>query len=255
MNTAWLVNVTLGALLLPPLNLILLCALGLYMRRRWPRLGLVLSIMALFVLAIFSTRFGASLFVAPLEKLNPPLQSLNATGAQAIVVLGGGRISNAPEYSGQDIPSSPTLQRLRYAAKLQRATHLPILVTGGRPDGAEVSEAAIMARVLKEEFSVPVQWLEEESNNTAENAQLSVRKLREAGVHKILLVTDAMHMERAKRSFTQVGLEVVPAPTIFRSTSRVTPVDFLPSSQWLQQTSYAMHEWLGMAWYSLRHRD
>lgn len=252
MNTAWLVNTAISTLLLPPLNLILLCALGIWMRSRWPRFGLALSAVALIALAVISTRIGASLFVTPLENLNPPLLSARAAHAQAIVVLGAGRIRNAPEYGAQDIPGSMALQRLRYAATLQRETGLPLLVTGGRPDGSTESEAAIMARVLQDDFSVPVKWQEEMSNNTAENAQFSSRILRAAGIHRILLVTDAMHMQRAKRVFEQAGLDVVPAPTIFISTTWMTPEDFLPMD--LRDATYALHEWLGLAWYSLRHR-
>lgn len=253
MSVSWMINATISALLLPPLNLILLCALGLWLRRRWPRCGLALSVAALIALAVLSTRMGASLFVDPLEKMNPPLLSAQAAGAQAIVVLGGGRISNAPEYGGQDIPGSIALQRLRYAAKLQRETGLPLLVTGGQPDGAAESEAAGMARVLRDDFSVPVKWQEQMSNNTAENAQFSSRMLRAAGVQRILLVTDAIHMQRAKIAFQQAGLQVVPAATLFTSTARIIPADFLPTS--LHLASYALHEWLGLAWYWLRHRN
>lgn len=255
MSLSWLINTSLGALLLPPLNLILICALGLCLRRRWPRLGLGLSIAALLILGVISTRLGASLFVTPLEQMNPPLLSAKDTRAQAIVVLGGGRISSAPEYAGQDIPSSPSLQRIHYAAKLQRETGLPLLVTGGQPDGAAESEAAIMARVLRDDFSVPVKWIEGASNNTAENAQFSARILKAGDVQRILLVTDALHMQRAKLVFEKMGLTVIPAPTIFVGATRSTPADFLPQAHWLQKSSYAMHEWLGLAWYELRHRD
>lgn len=253
MSSGWLFNAVAGALLLPPLNLILLCALGLLLRLRWPRLGTAISVLALLVLTVCSTRFGSGLFVAPLEKQNPPLQAGDAAGAQAIVVLGGSRITNAPEYGGQDIPSAISLHRLRYAAHLYRSTHLPILVSGGRPDGGYTSEASVMARVLKEDFSVPVRWQEPASNNTAENAQLSARMLRAAGVTRILLVTDAIHMQRAKWIFMQTGLEVVAAPTIYISHANTTPADFLPSSQGLQLSAYALHEWLGLAWYRWRH--
>lgn len=253
MNTSWAVNLAIGTVLLPPLNLILLCALGICMRSRWPRFGLALSALALILLAVISTRVGASWFIAPLENLNPPLVSARAVQVQAIVVLGAGRISNAPEYGAQDIPGPMALQRLRYAASLQRETGLPLLVTGGRPDGSSESEAVIMARVLQHDFSVPVQWREERSNNTAENAQFASRILRAAGIRRILLVTDAMHMQRAKLAFQQTGLEVVPAPTIFTSSARMTLADFLPMG--LRDASYAMHEWLGLAWYSVRHRN
>ncbi|MFC7288906.1 YdcF family protein [Herminiimonas glaciei] len=253
MSSGWLFNAAASALLLPPLNLILLCALGLLLRSRWPRLGVAVSVLALLVLTVCSTRFGAGLFIVPLENQNPPLQVGDAAGAQAIVVLGGGRLSNAPEYAGQDIPGAASLQRLRYAANLYRSTHLPVLVSGGHPDGGSTSEASEMARVLKEDFSVPVRWLEEASNNTAENAQLSARMLRAAGVQRILLVTDAIHMQRAKWAYQQAGLEVAAAPTIFVSRAHATPADFLPSGQGLQLSSYALHEWLGLAWYRWRH--
>ena len=254
MSLSWLINAAMGALLLPPLNLILLCALGLWLRRRWPRLGVGLSIAALLILTVISTRFGASLFITPLERFNPALTSAKDSGAQAIVVLGVGRISAAPEYAALDIPSAAALQRMHYAAKLQRETSLPLLVSGGQPDGAAESEAAIMARVLRENFSVPVKWVEGASNNTAENAQFSYRMLNPVGVRRVLLVTDALHMQRAKLVFEQMGFEVIAAPTIFVSNTRSTPADFLPGAQWLHKSSYAMHEWLGLAWYGLRYR-
>lgn len=255
MSTGWVFNAVISALLLPPLNFILLCLCGLGLRRRWPRSGLMLSVVALVLLALFSTYPGAMLVIAPLEKMNAPLKTADAVGAQAIVVLGGSRISHAPEYDGRDMPSLIALQRLRYAADLQRETRLPILVSGGQPNGASVSEAVIMAKVLRQDFAVPVQWQEQRSNNTAENAYYSAQMLRQAGVKRILLVTDALHMQRAKTVFQQTGLEVRPAATVFLSAVHPTIVDYFPTSTWLQRSSYAMHEWLGIAWYSLRYRQ
>lgn len=254
MSIGWIINSTASAILLPPFNLALLCALGLWLRRRRPRGGTLLSIVSLLLLVLLSTRPGATLLIAPLEAWNPPLRPEQASEAQAIVVLGGGRIADAPEYGGQDILSAATLQRVGYAARLHRETGLPILASGGRPDGSEESEAAIIARAL-EAFSVPVKWLEGESDNTAENAQFSARMLRAAGVTRILLVTDALHMQRARRIFRETGLEVAAAPTIFYTAQRWAPDDFLPKAVWLQRSSYAMHEWIGLAWYRLRHRN
>jgi len=252
MNTGWLLHTAVSALLLPPFDLILLCALGLLVRARWPRLGAMLSAIALVLLTLLSTRPGAMLLVAPLEALNPPLAAPDAAGAQAIVVLGAGRIRHAPEYGGQDIPSLIALQRLRYAAKLQRETGLPILASGGSPDGSASSEAAIMAQALQQDFVVPVRWLEEDSNDTAENARRSAAILRKAGMQRILLVTDAMHMERAKDAFRRAGLTVIAAPTLFNSADPGTWADLFPDSRWLRLSAYAGHEWLGLLWYRLR---
>jgi len=253
MSGSWLFNTAAGALLLPPFSLILLCALGLGMRRRCPRFGLSLSVVALLILAAISTRPGALLLVAPLERMNTPLTAPAALGAQAIVVLGAGRISGAPEYERRDVPGAVALQRLRYAATLQRETGLPILASGGMPDGAPVSEAAIMAHSLREDFVVPVRWLDERSNTTADNARYSAALLRAAGIRRILLVTDAIHMPRARRAFERSGMGVIAAPTVFVSAERATAADWFPRACWLHDSAYASHEWVGLAWYWLRH--
>ncbi|RJG06644.1 YdcF family protein [Noviherbaspirillum cavernae] len=244
-----------GALLLPPVNLVLLCAAGLCLRPRWPRAGVAISAGALIVLLVLSTCAGALLFVSPLEQRTTPLASPRDAGAQAIVALGGGRMKSAPEYGGKDGPSHVALARLRYAATLHRETGLPVLVTGGVPDASAESEAAGMARSLRDDFGVPVQWLEERSSNTAENAAFSARILKGAGVKRILLVTDAMHMPRSKAIFEAAGLEVAAAPTVFFSRERLTPLDFIPTGEGLRRTHYAMHEWVGLVWYRLRHES
>ncbi|MDQ7968116.1 MAG: YdcF family protein [Oxalicibacterium faecigallinarum] len=254
MSTSWLINTLLGAVLLPPFNMLLLCGLGMLVRRRWPLFGMTLAVGSLLMLALLSTRPGAMLLAAPLENRHPALPLPYQGDAQAIVVLGGGRLANAPEYGHQDSPSSPTLRRMRYAAALHRGTGLPILVTGGQPDGAKESEAVIMARGLREDFGVPVKWLEGESDNTAENASQSADMLKKENVRRVLLVTDAMHMPRAVKIFERQGLQITPAPTAFYTVTLVLPGDFVPRTGWLVQSSYAMHEWIGILWYRLRYR-
>jgi uncharacterized SAM-binding protein YcdF (DUF218 family) len=258
MSLSWLFNGVLGALLLPPLNLILLCGFGLLLARRRPRLGRILSGVALVLLAVLSSKAGALLLVAPLERLSTPLASANHGGAstydaQAIVVLSGGRLAAAPEYGGLDQPNYWTLARLRYAAHLQRSSGLPLLVSGGRPEGWQDSEALLMARVLRDDFAVPVRWLEQGSDDTAANARLSAALLKPAGVSRIVLVTDAIHMPRARAAFARQGLQVVSAPTVFFSREALTPLDFVPQGEGLRRSYYALHEWLGLAWYRLKY--
>jgi uncharacterized SAM-binding protein YcdF (DUF218 family) len=167
--------------------------------------------------------------------------------------LGGGQLVDAPEYGDLSVPNAITLIRMRYAAKLYLQTGLPILVTGGAPVGTPQSEAAQMARVLREDFSTPVKWMEEASNDTAQNAQYSARMLQPVGVQRILLVTDAMHMTRAKSIFMRNGFDVVAAPTQFLSSEKISVWDLIPEASALYQASFAMHEWIGLAWYWLRY--
>jgi uncharacterized SAM-binding protein YcdF (DUF218 family) len=255
-----LINAVPRELILPPTNLFLVIALGLAIWHRWPRAGRVLAGAGLAALAFLSTTAGANLFVAPLERLTAPLQAPERAGAQAIVVLAAGRLRHAPEYDERDIPDYVALARLRYAAHLQRRTGLPILVSGGNgtsgvdpdPDDRAYSKADAMATALREDFGVPVKWIEPRSRDTSENAAYSAALLRAHGIKRILLVTDAMHMPRATAAFERAGLDVVSAPTMFFSRQPRSMASWLPSAEGMRRAWYAMYEWLGIAWYKLR---
>jgi len=158
----WFKNL-LGALLLPPANGLLLLALAaLFRRRRWAG-GLGWAGGLLLLLQSLPLVSGALL--APLEdRAGLPPQGPN--GAQAIVVLGGGMVETLPSLGG-DQPKDGTLVRLRYAARYARSWHLPVLVSGGRPPNRVYSEAEVMARILEQEFAVPVRWREDGSRDTA----------------------------------------------------------------------------------------
>jgi uncharacterized SAM-binding protein YcdF (DUF218 family) len=253
-----LLNAIPRELILPPASLFLLIAIGLAIWRRWPRAGRILAGSGLAALAILSTTAGASMFVTPLERMTAPLRSPELAGAQAIVVLAAGRLQYAPEYGGRDIPDYLALARLRYAAHLQRRTGLPVLVSGGigakAGDAKAEALADTMATALREDFGVPVKWIEARSRDTAENAAFSAAMLRTAGARRILLVTDAMHMPRARTAFEREGMDVVSAPTMFFSGQARTPGALVPSAEGMRRSWYAAYELLGIAWYRLRYR-
>lgn len=224
--------------------------------RRWRRAGWAMVLCSLLTLAVIATVAGSRLVVAPLEARSRALTAAeiraHAQEARAIIVLGAGRVENAPEYAGLDIPSLRAMQRLRYGAHLHRQTGLPILISGGSPSGHGESEAALMARLLKDDFNINVRWLEEKSVDTAGNARHTAGVLHSAGIHRALLVTDALHMPRARMMFSLEGFEVIAAPTLFFGHERLGPNDFLPGGEGLALTHAALREWLGIAWYRLR---
>jgi uncharacterized SAM-binding protein YcdF (DUF218 family) len=137
---------------------------------------------------------------------------------------------------------------------LQRQTSLPVLVTGGLPYGAKISEAEQMRDALQQDLSTRVTWLEAVSTNTYENAAFSEKILREAGIHKVLLVTHAWHMRRAKMAFEHAGLQVVPAPMGFAPRAHEWPFVFalVPDAKAVFMTAVAWHEIIGLAWYRMR---
>lgn len=244
----------LRLLLMPPLNMLALAACGLLLRRRWPRTGRALVVGALAVLYLLSTHAGALLLVTPLEARTAAFDPTRQSGAGAIVVLGAGTVEKAPEYGGADVPDAVALVRLQYAAYLQHATGLPLLTSGGNPSGDEDVQTigASMARALRDDFRTPVAWTEERSLDTEQNAAMSAAILRRAGVRRVLLVTQALHMPRAREAFIRHGIEVVDAPTLFFSRARLTMYSLLPSASALYRSYYAMHEWIGLLWYRLR---
>jgi uncharacterized SAM-binding protein YcdF (DUF218 family) len=240
-------------LLLPPQGLFLMLGFGLIVRRWWPRFGRGLGATAIVLLILLSMPAVARLLAGPLERFAPALAAPYGMGPEAIVVLSAGRLANAPEYRHSDVPDYVALSRLRYAAKLHRETGLPVLVSGG---GAPTLEplAIGMARALENDFNTPVRWIEWHSNNTAENAEFSAKALKQDGVQRIFLVTDAMHMPRSTMAFAKNGLEVVPAPTVFFSAGTLRPLHFVPSAEGLRRSYYALYEWMGLFWYLLQYQ-
>ena len=248
MSITWLLTNLLAAFLLPPLNALLLVALGWALWRRRPRLARGLVGAGTALLFVLSLPVVGDAMLRTLEGEAVSAEAMRQ--AQAIVVLGGGRYREAPEYGG-DTVGKVTLLRLRYAARLQRETGLPLLVSGGKPDGGGLSEAETMRDALTKDFGVPVRWVEGASDDTRQNARFSAELLRRDGVSRVLLVTHAWHMPRAVRSFAAAGIAVTPAPTFFHREP-LTPLDFLPRPEGLLASRHAMHEWIGLAWYTLR---
>lgn len=247
MSLSFFVTNFIAALLLPPLNGLLLVGVGWALLRRRPRLGRFLVGGGLLLLVVLAMPVVGNTMRYMLE--GEPIRSEQLASAQAIIVLGGGRYRNAPEY-GEDTVGSATLTRLRYAAKLHKETRLPLLVTGGTPDGPGLSEGEVMRRVLTNELGVPVRWVEGASDNTRENAQLSAAILKSEGISHAVLVTHALHMPRALRAFAAAGIVATPAPTIFHNNRTISLLGFVPSGYGASHG--AMHEWIGILWYRIR---
>jgi len=248
---SWFLTNLFGAFLLPPLNLLLIGLVGLIISRSQPRTGRILVISSFMLLWLCSTPYFSDSAIHLLEN-QARVVNLKSQTADAIVVLGGGTYFHAPEFDGDDTVKSQTLVRLRYAAKLQRETGKPILVTGGKPLGNSSSEAQQMKSVLEKDFHVPVQWIEGSSDNTLENARFSYTLLHKAGIKRIYLVTHAWHMPRSVMAFQAAGFEVVPAPLAFTTLYKTNLLSFIPNAESLNNSAIFMHELIGLLWYRLK---
>jgi uncharacterized SAM-binding protein YcdF (DUF218 family) len=247
---SWFFTNLISTLLLPPLNLLLVAALGLWLWHKRPYMARVLLTTSFALLWLLSTPYFAEALLHGLEG-EPSVIDTSKPLADAIVVLGGGTYFHAPEYGG-DTVGKETLERLRFAAKLHRETGKPILVTGGTPLGNNTSEAEQMKLVLEQDFNVPVRWTESGSNNTLENARLSRQMLKQAGIARIYLVTHAWHMPRSVQAFQAEGLQVIPAPTAYTTRCQTDLLAFVPNAYALRDSRIFMHELIGMFWYRIK---
>lgn len=248
--TAWLATNLIAAALLPPLVLVILLAAGLLLQPRRPGLGKTLIALSTIALYALSTPWAGGLLLKSLE-ISGPARPADLESADAIVLLAGGSYSDATEYGG-DTPNAISLERLRYAVRLHRASGLPILVTGGIPGSGSLAEGRILQQVLQDEYAIAPRWVEDAARTTWDNAHLSAPLLEQAGVKRIALVSHAWHLRRAVPLFQLQGFDVVPAGTRFARGSLDSVFDLLPTPNGLRDSSFALHEWLGIVWYKLR---
>ena len=82
--------------------------------------------------------------------------------------------------------------------------------------------------------------VESKSKNTYENALLSKRLLAQKGIssNKLLMITSAYHMRRAKKCFDKVGLQVTPFSVDYAGT-RLTPSAHI----WIIPNASALMKW------------
>lgn len=237
-------------MILPPGIFCVLILICLAFRRYKTAGRLLLVTGALFYLASLPATLA---WLGSFLQTNPSFPLTNHD-SEAIVVLGGGHYINTPDYGG-DTVNHLTLERLRYAARLQKQTGLPILVSGGVPFHGISSEAELMHAVLTREFKCKVQWVEANSRTTFENAQFSAGILKTMGIKKIALVTHTYHMPRALEAFQRSGLSVTPAPTIFFDLKPAAPTytAWLPSANATYRNSLIIHELIGRLWYHIHY--
>jgi uncharacterized SAM-binding protein YcdF (DUF218 family) len=240
-------------------SILLLLAL-LTLKRRAMAFGL--GFLALALLWLGGSSLVSQALTRSLEWQNLPEGEIEK--ADAIVVLGGGTEPAAWPRSSVEINGAG--DRVLQAARLYRDGKAPVLVlSGGEIEwlNQSTSNPASQMAELLEFLGVPrgAMRLEERSQNTHENAIFSKDILQELDAEKIILVTSALHMPRARALFEKDGFTVIPAPTDFSvvKAENETPdtwqtwlVRMVPTAGNLNGTTNALKEYLGMLIYELR---
>ena len=230
--------------------LILLAALAAWATLWRPHVGIAITIVATSLLYVAALPVVAARMIEEVEI--KPVEKPDFSGAQAIVVLGGG-VHPGDGDKEPDTLGPWSLERVLLAAQAYRQLNLKVVVSGGQVGGAHPSEASLMKAALEGDFNVPVTWAEDQSRTTYENALYTAKLLRADKVTTIVLVTQAWHMRRALWSFERAGLHAIPYPAPLTYDEKDRMADYVPSIGALERSYHALHEAIGLAYYRLRY--
>ena len=163
--------------------------------------------------------------------------------AQAILVLASGATeAGDPGLSGY--------QRVLHGIKLLKEKRAPLLVIStGYQRGYGLTESRWVASLtsLCELEPGSFQILADERIKTSKTeADFAFEKLKERGIDRILLVTNASHLYRAGLVYKKLGLEVLPEPC--NSPDGL----YYSMGHYLRAFDSALHEWIGLVYYRLR---
>ncbi len=154
--------------------------------------------------------------------------------AQAVVALGAG-------LQSEGVLSEASLRRALTGILLCREGLAPDIVFSGPAFVYKVPEAIVRAEIARNLGLKPDAILTETTaRTTLEEASRIGALLRPRGIRRILLVTDSLHMVRARRLFERTGLQVLPVDADDVSLDASTPEGRLQLTRKLLQEALAI---------------
>jgi uncharacterized SAM-binding protein YcdF (DUF218 family) len=209
---------------------------------------------AIGVLYIISTPIFSNNFFKLVEgtEYRKPISAIDS--ADAIVVLSG--MLEINEVGDSTYVEWGDPDRFFGGIALFKANKAQKLVfTGGKmpwdktkkTEGEVLKEYAISNGIASEKIFVT-----KDVENTADEA-VAVKELISPS-KRIILVTSAYHMYRAKMLFKKQGFEIIPYKVDYKSerNKKITIIDFLPSAEYLKNTEIGFKEFLGRSIYLLK---
>ena len=214
-----------------------------------------ISFAGLAILVIFSMPIVSGKLIAYLESDYELIKSSKVETADAVVVLSG-MIKTIQTKNGLNYEWGEAADRIFAGIDLFNLDKAPILIfTGGKlpwsigvPEGEYLRDVAIDLGVPKKDI-----LLTENVENTDQEAK-AIKKLLLLDNPKIILVTSAFHMPRAKLVFKAAGINVISFPVDFRiGAQKITFMNFIPSAGSFASTSFFVREMIGRTYYNLKY--
>jgi uncharacterized SAM-binding protein YcdF (DUF218 family) len=246
---------TLGVMLLPTNFLIGVGLLGaILMATRFARLGRILAVASIVLLAVCGFSPLGSWLLYPLEQRFPPW--IAARGApDGIIVLGASIDADVSAARGTPVVRGAADRIITAAALARQYPNARVVFSGGSANLlSNDAREADYAGAIFESLGIAKSRLtmERGSRNTQENAQFSKALVAPKAGEHWLLVTSAFHMPRSVGLFRKAGFAVEPYPVDWRVGGREDLYTFENIAvDGLGRTDVAVREWIGLLAYRL----
>jgi len=232
-----------AAFLLPPFSLLVLAVCGLWLVRRGGRRGLRLTGAAILLNFALCIPAVPKLLAWPLLVADGDLATVPPTGTAVFAPTGG----SFEIGEGETWPSSASLRRVKRGWEVATSRSLPLVVSGGTPDGEGPAEARTTVERLG--IDPAAVMLDTEARNSHENALAARAMLSSKGISTLILVSDESHLRRMAAALRGQGFVVVPVnvePTVLHGLGWM---DFVPSNYGLGITREVGLMYGGLAYY------
>lgn len=236
--------------LFPGNIILLLLFICFILIKKKQKFAAILTTVSVLILYLFSIPAVSDILISKIENSAAGYEQFSS--CDVIVLLGGGVVEGVEDLSGVGVPGPDMNGRILSAVRLYRKFNLPIIVTGGAPDG-EIAEAVIVKRFLVD-LGVPEKKiiLETKSLDTRQNAEFSKKIMLQNNYKKAILVTSAYHINRASFMFESVGVKYVKCGVAPEGEiASLSKYDFLPRAVYLRRSEIALKEILGILFYKI----
>jgi len=203
-----------------------------------------------------STRVGAVLLGFGLTHGLQPLGVRDASGVDAVVVLGGGVESVSAANVMLDQLTTATTLRVLEGARVYKAVGTPLVIVSGgianpqhelRPESDVMAEALVKAGVPADRV-----LQDREARTTHDHPRTVAPLLGAHQVRRFVLVTSPTHMRRALAVFRKAGFDPIPSVSLVRSDHLDPPPWLRPSDDSMLLSNQAVYDYFAWVEYWLR---
>ena len=236
-------------IIVSPLGLIIILLFFGVFRKR-----MLSSMIALILLIILSLPIVSRQLIKFLEQGYTLISPNNVDTADTVIVLSG-MIRTIKQNNEIYYEFSDAVDRVFAGIellKLNKAQKI-ILTRGKLPWSLGMPEGEFLAQFVKSQGINKNQVILTEVVQNTNDEAIAVSKILPKN-SKIILVTSAFHMPRAKTVFENQNLKVIPYAVDFRlGEKKMDVLDFLPQANAFKDSSFYFREIIGRAYYSLRY--